>query len=624
MSKEKKIQEYMIKQLQSPRFSGICSIPNRSSYTLNKISTDVLKNILTNKFYNGVEMNAVACMFDNILSVSVKNNKTSGLYELSTQLSKWVKKYVRLNTDSNSGFIYITHIFTDIEVIIKVPQNNMDHDNIIREYFIGISEINKLRYILPTFMYTLGAFLCPLEKDVICSKKKVDKSKKNILPFLICENIPGKNMEYMLTSNILTFPEFLGMFLQVLLSLEVAQRNIGFCHYDFHSANLMCRSINTVCKYVITLDNNIYDISALKYLPVIIDFGLSTVISRESNNETIIGSYDFEKHGMLHYMLPGVDMYKFLVYCTAYSDGSMRKDISNLFLFYENDDPYNILEDIDGVNRATNEYVKNASYSKVTTRTPLEFFEWILIHPEYSDIASRYVNKKSRDLYTPLTFSTLIGEYESLFNNSEKGKYDSIELINNCVKSEGSYILSMYFLYVLNGYINGILEKDCDIYSCVIDNEKLLKLEFSFGKNAIKSLIRIRSLVNNKISIKKMINDDLSMLFEYKNLNIPNMRKINNYSKRILNIGINNNKKRDYILNLIYKYFDSVYFFRDILLYLQFVYTIKEIKLEKQYNNFLVEFLGSIQYKIYNDNYMLINKTERWCNSLIAQQLTIA
>ena len=46
----------------------------------------------------------------------------------------------------------------DINVVIKVAKK--DSISMLREYFIGIKAINNLRYLIPTFSYTLGAFLC--------------------------------------------------------------------------------------------------------------------------------------------------------------------------------------------------------------------------------------------------------------------------------------------------------------------------------------------------------------------------------------------------------------------------------------------------------------------------------
>jgi len=63
--------------------------------------------------------------------------------------------------------------------------------------------------------------------------------------------------------------------------------------------------------------------------------------------------------------------------------------------------------------------------------------------------------------------------------------------------------------------------------------------------------------------------------------------------------------------------FQNISFFTEILPYLQFMYTIKEIKSEKVYTKFLSSFLSSSQYKVYDQHHTSINRTFRWCNTLI-------
>ena len=89
-----KIHKYIINKLKSK--GGFCNISNKDRYLEDQISTPVLKNILTKKFNNGADMNAVVCMFDNIFSFSPHKNNSQGLYKLSTMLTKWIKKYKRL------------------------------------------------------------------------------------------------------------------------------------------------------------------------------------------------------------------------------------------------------------------------------------------------------------------------------------------------------------------------------------------------------------------------------------------------------------------------------------------------------------------------------------------------
>lgn len=555
---------------------------------INQISTPIVKYILDNKFDNGSDMDAVVCLFDNLFLATAKSRK-DGLFHLSVHVSKWVKKLTQIDTVSSAGFVYVSDIISDIEVIIKIPRYIEEYDDMVREYFVGVTEINKLRHIIPTFVYTFGSFICPISPyGKLCNPSP----KKPKIPFVIFEKIPGDSMKKMLSNDKITFGEYLGMFIQILLSLEVAQRNISFCHFDFHTENLMCRTISKDCKYTVPMDNHMYEITAKKYLPVIIDFGLSTV----KNGKTVVGSYTFPQHGMTHYMLQGVDMFKFLLYSCLYSNGDIQRQIFNLLLFYGQDDPYKIL--IGGehaLDEAIDEYAKKGSYSHVTTQTPLSFLNWILTNPEYKEITSNYIIKKERHLFVPLSFSTTIQTYDNIFQHPEKGREDAIKLIDSCIMGNTSYIIGKYAYFVLNGY-----------------NKKLSSQKLHVHTVKIKDEIR-----KNR---NAMIKHDLKMLFGYSKIKIPDILRIKDDSSRILNIKINSKKlktnKKD-VLKLINRYFNNITFFHDILPYLQFLYTIREIKVEKIYKKFLDSFLSSEHYKIYIQNNILIDRTYRWCHSLL-------
>ena len=565
-----------------------CTVLDKLPKDIDQISTPIVKDVLTNNFKNGADMNAVVCMFDNLF-LSTAKSKQHGLFHLSVHVIKWVKKLEKIDIDSSAGFIYFSDILSGIKVIIKLPQDSeSDYYDMIREYFIGITEINKLRYTLPNFVYTFGAFICPMDKGVLC---KGEDDSKNI-PFVVFENIPGENMQKMLEDEKLDFHQYLGMFIQVLLALEVAQRTVGFCHFDLHTGNLMCRTIRDECKYSVPLDNMVYEVTAKEYLPVIVDFGLSTV----KHNGNVVGSYTFPEHGMMHYMLPGVDMFKFLYYSCTFSQGNVQRQILNLMSFYGKDDPYKFLIGGDkSLDNANKEYAKKGSYSRVTTYTPLEFLNWILVQPEYQDIVPMYMTKKDRDIYVPLSFSTTIQTYDDMFKQSKKGREEAIKMVDKCVTSNSSYIMSKYSLYVLIGY-----------------NKQLKSKEL---KNKIK---KMKDIISKSRS--NMISTDYKMLWEYKKLELPNIIKIQDDSKRILNIKINSKKlktQKKEVLKLIERYFQNISFFTEILPYLQFMYTIKEIKSEKVYTKFLSSFLSSSQYKVYDQHHTSINRTFRWCHSLI-------
>ena len=111
----------------------------------------------------GSDMKAVFYLIDTLfLSGSSKKNRDKGLYSLTKNINDCVKKMEHLQVKSKEGLIYITHFLSsNVQVIIKIPQNSKGVDSKVREYFIGIKAINKLRYLTPSFVYTLSAFLYP-------------------------------------------------------------------------------------------------------------------------------------------------------------------------------------------------------------------------------------------------------------------------------------------------------------------------------------------------------------------------------------------------------------------------------------------------------------------------------
>jgi hypothetical protein len=562
-----------------------CKIKNKNVHDIDDISIPVIKDIITKKFNNGVCMNSVICLFDNLFLKTYKY-KNRGLYRISSDIKKWLKNLKKIGGNSVDGFVFFSYILSDIEVIIKVPQNLDDYTDTMREYFIGITEINKLRYTIPNFVYTFGAFVCPVKDDVLC----VDDEKIRKTPFIIYEKISGENMTYMLENNLLSFDQYIGMFIQILLALEVAQRDISFCHFDFHTENLMCRTLDGIYEYKVPLDNNIYEVTCKDYLPVIIDFGRSTV----KHDNMIIGSYDFKEYGMMHYMIQGADMYKFLVYSCLHSTGDMKNQIMNLFSFYGTDDPYKFLTSKNDVTKnVTSEFARGVSFSDSAMHTPNEFLDWILTNSKYSKIASQYIKKRERDVYFSLSYNTTINEYDNMFKSSKKSTDKSDQLMNICTKTNYSFILTKYSLHILKGYN-----------------------EHSKSFTIIKNIKKLETLLEQ--SDKQMIEMDNTILNEYKNIKIPNTEELVNRCNDLLSIGIESIKIIHLpSFNRIIDSFMKLYsIFTDILPYLQIVYTIKELKLDSIYKVFLAAFLSSNQYKTYIENYRMFNKTVRWSTTI--------
>jgi Choline/ethanolamine kinase len=389
------------------------------------------------------------------------------------ELKTWLKNNKRLDVKSSESYVYLSR---DGKIMSKIPKYSKTED-CIHYYNVG-KKVNKIRNITPNFIHTLDLLIA--SETMICTYKYVK----------------GKTLEEGL--NNLRFDQFLDIFVQVLLALEIAQRNIQFCHYDLHAGNVILKKAKS--KKVL-LDNYEYSHNG-ELIPVIIDFGLACVKD--------IGCYKFPQYGMMHYLIPGVDMYKLLFHCYAISKGNLQRQIGSLFHFYGNEDPYKILiTPINKLGEISRDYLKNVSFNKAGLYTPLDFVRWIIS------------NMTCGIKMIPRT------EYISSYKCFKK----KISIPNT-----QSYIVRKY-------------------------------LEKIIGKSKI---------LDSPEEIKK----DKEMLEKYKEIYLSDQKNIEEF---------------------IFK----------IEPYLQYLYTIKELKLENVYHTFVSEFIASSQYKIYDDNILLVNRIKR-------------
>lgn len=248
---------------------------------------------------------------------------------------------------NSESIIYVI----DKNTICKVPKNDNYNDNIIRSYYIG-KVLNTLQYILPNFMKTY----------------KLEKNKRGQF-LLYTEYVNGKT--FMEILNTLSFSDFLNIFLQILLALEVARQYYNFTHYDLHLSNIILKPLKTPLSYTVKINNKKYMFRTCKYVAIIIDFGYSYL----QVNDEIICAEGLEQYGINSENSPSIDMYKLLFHSYIKSEGNLRKNILKLFYFFNEKDPYNILQTpFKKLNYIPDQYFKkvfNLNY------TPLDFIFWI-------------------------------------------------------------------------------------------------------------------------------------------------------------------------------------------------------------------------------------------------------
>jgi hypothetical protein len=561
---------------------SVCPIQDKYTKTIKKVSTTAVRSILNHKFIHGADMKAVLCLIDTLL-LSTTDIREYGLPCLSENVRKWIINMEKMDVKSVQGFVYLSDILTsDIQVVIKVPKEIDGIDGLVKEYFLGINTINNLRYYIPTFMYTLGAFLCPVPKEV--SMKKLCSSGIKTA-FVMYEKIPGQSMQEMLMSNKINFNQFIEIFIQILVSLEIAQLESQFTHFDLHTGNVMIRPVDNY-SYSVCIENSTYNIITDKFIPVIIDYGFVT-----SKVEGVtVGEFGYEQHGMMPFMVPGYDMYKFLIHCAKNANNSLKTKIIKLFNFYGNDDRYKIaIKGEDSVNskikKATDEYCRNGTYTSVAKYTPLMFLNWLLEHNIYSKVVSKYLKVKERREYIPLHFSSTIQEYDDIFKHSQKGRDNALKIVDKCLRVTSSYIMTMYNVMILLGY-NKYL-KDKQLNNKINNINKVVQREKEY-----------------------MIDIDMTMLYKYKQIPLPTKGDVNRAYINMLKFHITQGvtKKKIQAIEAL----DIFKFYYSLKPYLQFVYTIREINADDIFSEFLDEFLTSPHYLLYSETVIDIMQSIRW------------
>lgn len=554
---------------------------------IDKISTSVVKEILNKKFINGSDMKAIFCMLNTVFLRISSNKNNITIPIVGSNINNWLTKVNKLSVQSVEGYIFSSDILddNDTKVIIKVPQSPYGSESIVAEYYIGMKAINKLRYILPTFVYTFGAFVCPIftEKDGVTERKLCTDNNSDLTSYIIYEKIEGETVDKLLQNNKMNFKQWLNIFAQLLLSLEVAQREVGFTHFDLHTDNVMVRNVKNICYNVVVHDKEYHVKSDI--FPVIIDFGMATSII----DNKFIGSYEFKDYGMLNYIIPGFDMYKFLVnsYQSA-QNTDIESQIRGVFKIISKIDPYKIYEKKNGLETAMNEYCRKATFSMIAKLSPKHLFD--LLQKKYPNIIGDTIRIKDRKQKFKVQYTSLPKTYDDIFNYNSENLKKALILTEKCLKIYPSYITTKYNVHVMSKY-----------------NEILKSEEFT---NKISSINVYIERQKKSVEIDKII---LEKVFDN---SIPRQKEMDNFWESILKLNFNSGKKQKL---KIYEKFKTITSYQEKLQpYLQFYYTIYEIGLDNIYTEWLKKFKESNIFKFYKYNAASNDMALRWCLAMIA------
>lgn len=214
-------------------------------------------------------------------------------------------------TSSVSGFLMQVEIDSS-STVFMIKLRRRKEDNYLHEFFIARCGTNKLRYRCPNFAISYAllnhTLPCVNNDRVVSISDGLDEGN-----YLVMESIEHDYAMYDIAVSS-SFDRFLLYFIQVLKALIEAEP-IKFTHYDLHSDNVLLRKIDsgTVSAYY---NGQSVEYVITDYLPVIIDFGMSS-IEYEGKMYGVRDSY-YASIGIEPKYKPWYDTFKLLchsIYC---------------------------------------------------------------------------------------------------------------------------------------------------------------------------------------------------------------------------------------------------------------------------------------------------------------------
>jgi hypothetical protein len=466
----------------------------------------------------------------------------------STELLHLEKVY-EINIDTLTEY---KEPLTHKDIVVKSYPQNL-YGQSLREYLIGLKVINPLRKIIPCFVNTLGAL------------------KHKTKTFIMYEKVDGDTLAVMLQEG-LSFNTWLCLFVQILLSLEVAQRKTGFTHYDLHAGNVVvCKSKST--NYSLSLGTLSYQVTNPIMTPVIIDLGTSST----SIDGRFIGSYDYMNSGIFHFIVTGHDMYKLMVSSYCYAQNSdTKKQILRLFNFFSPVDPYKVCRQGNvGITKAQQEFCKEVLFSEIASYTPLMMINYI--YGKFHKILAPTIDIVPRRTLSSLLPLKGTEDYNQVLEASER-------LVNN----NSGYVTALYTLYVAQHSTCPNIQKNVKIIGQKLENDR-----------------------------QKRVVIDLLMLSEVFNINYPSQEELDNARHELLNTPIRYRnasvkEQRFDSLEVLLEYQDKLQPF------LNMYFTILELNLKDIYKEWIERLCKSNLYMFYTKNKMKNDRARRWGKTLLA------
>lgn len=242
------------------------------------VDSDRLESLLTSEeSLNANVHDNIACAVDAI----IYDGKMTGTFTPSERerIRNWFPIIKQIGDESVEGFALRTSFTPDTNLFVMKAPRNPKNDELVHEALIGFYAMNKLRHVLPNYMYVYGYVKCSPpafdRREVVtwCS------STSPAVSYLITENIRDSvPIGEFLTDPSTTAPDVMAVFYESINALNLAYKIYGYTHFDLHYNNVLVRKYSTlVAVPFFGVSNTVVGYVVSRYVPYIIDYGYSRI-----------------------------------------------------------------------------------------------------------------------------------------------------------------------------------------------------------------------------------------------------------------------------------------------------------------------------------------------------------
>ena len=307
-SSQRLVERYLVEQ-------GTCSKLNPGilqdfRLRIFNVDSDTLDSTLaTQESLNANLHDDISCAVDAIMY----DGKLPGVYTPSQRerVRNWFPSITQIGQESVEGYALKTSFTPDTNLFVMKAPRNPNNDELVHEALIGFYALNKLRRVLPNYMYVYGYVKC--SPPALQDKQALTwcSSSNPAVSYLLAENIrDAEPIGDFITNPNTSALNFLVTFYQVLNALNVAYKYYGYTHYDLHTGNIMVRKFSKIIAVpYFGATTEVAGYLASAYIPYIIDYGYSRIT---------VGGIGFGKVGLefagIHgeHAFPMFDVYKLL------------------------------------------------------------------------------------------------------------------------------------------------------------------------------------------------------------------------------------------------------------------------------------------------------------------------